>query len=227
MPHLPAASVTVTSWLVPAAAAVLALFGVLVTLVVNGIRAERQRRRDLHARALAVITAYGEMPYRIRRRPPGAEHRARLSDELSLVKAEVDTCQVLLAADGDEKLSDAYDALYAVARRTVGKEAHDAWTVPVIEDDAEMNQGDLYRRLSEFNAQRAAFADHLRRATLPRQKRLSRWIRSNWTWTTKLPGVHAPATPEQRQIVAPQDLASSAKPPTSTEARPTRPNGAT
>ena len=66
----------------------------------------------------------------------------------------------------------------------------------MIEDDAEMNQGDLYRRLSEFNAQRAAFADHLRRATLPRQKRLSRWIRSNWAWTTKLPGVHAPATPE-------------------------------
>jgi hypothetical protein len=203
---MPTAAVAVTSWLVPAAAAVLALFGVLLTLVINGIRAERQRRRELHARALAAITAYGEMPYRIRRRPAGAEHRARLSDELSLVKAEVDTCQVLLAADGDEKLSDAYDELYAVARRTVGKEAHDAWATPVVEDDAEMNQGDLYRRLSEFSTKRAEFADHLRRATLPRRKRASRWIRS------KLPGVRAPTTPEQRQIVAPQDLASSAKP---------------
>jgi hypothetical protein len=208
---MPAA--TVTSWLVPLVAAVIALFGVLVTLVINGIRTERQRRRDLHARALAAITAYGEMPYRIRRRPPGPEHRARLSDELSLVKAEVDTCQVLLAADGDERLSDAYDALYAVARRTVGKEAHDAWNAPVIadNDDGAMNQGELYRRLSDFNAQRNAFADHLRSATLPRHKRLSRWLRSNWTWTTKLPGIHTPTTPEQRQIVAPQDLASSGK----------------
>jgi hypothetical protein len=204
---------TVTSWLVPLVAAVIALFGVLVTLVINGIRSERQRRRDLHARALAAITAYGEMPYRIRRRPPGPEHRARLSEELSLLKAEVDTCQVLLAADGDEKLSDAYDVLYAVARRTVGKEAHDAWSVPVIgdNDDGAMNQGELYRRLSDFNARRNAFADHLRRATLPRHKRLSRWVRSNWTWTTKLPGIHTPTTPEQRQIVAPQDLASSGK----------------
>jgi len=211
---MPAATVTMASWLVPAAAAALALFGVLLTLVITASRAERQRRRDLHARALAAITAYGEMPYRIRRRPPGAEHRARLSDELSLVKAEVDTCQVLLAADGDEKLSDAYDDLYAVARKTVGKEAHEAWTAPAIEDDAEMNQGELYRRLGDFNAKRAAFADHLRRATLPRHKRLSRWIRSNWTWTTKLPGVRTPTSPEQRQIVAPQDLATSEEPST-------------
>lgn len=109
------------------APALVALIGVLLTLILGGVRAERQRKRDLHARALSAITAYGEMPYRIRRRPPGADRRARLSDELSLTKVEVDTCQVLLAADGDERLSDAYDALYAIARRTVGKEAHDTW----------------------------------------------------------------------------------------------------
>ena len=114
---------------------------------------QRRARRtsagpDLHSWALAAITAYGEMPYRVRRRPAGAEHRARLSDELSLIKSEVDTCQVLLAADGNERLAAAYDRLYATARQTVGKEAHDAWTAPTIEDDSEMNQGALYRRLS-------------------------------------------------------------------------------
>ncbi|MBV9804137.1 MAG: hypothetical protein JO130_13140 [Solirubrobacterales bacterium] len=189
------------------AAALIALFGVLIALIVNGVRAERQRKRDLHARALAAITAYGEMPYRIRRRPHCAEHRARLSDELSLTKAEVDTCQVLLAADGDERLSDAFDALYAVARRIVGKEAHEAWKSPVIESDEQMNQGELYRRLSEFTSQRDAFADHLRVATLPAPRRLSRWIRLHWAWTAKLPRVRTPMSAEQRQIVAPQDLA--------------------
>lgn len=202
------------SWyiLVPA---LIALAGVLVTLIINGRRAERQRKRDLHARALAAITAYGEMPYRIRRRPPGAEHRARLSDELSVAKAEVDTCQVLLAADGDERVSDAYDALYAVARRTAGKEAHQVWKAPVIDSDEQMNQGELYRRLSEFTSQRNAFADDLRLATLPAPRRLSRWVRTHWPWTTKIPGVRTPTTAEQRQILAPQDIACN--PPAETK----------
>ena len=194
------------------APALVALFGVLITLILGGVRAERQRKRDLHARALSAITAYGEMPYRIRRRPPGAEQRARLSDELSLIKAEVDACQVLLAADGDERLSDAYDALYAIARRTVGKEAHDAWEAVIIEEDREMNQGELYRRLSEFTSARNAFADDLRVATLPATRRVSRAIRRRWEWTTKIPGVRRPTTSTERIVTAPQDLPRG-KPP--------------
>jgi hypothetical protein len=196
-------------------AAAIAFVGVLVTVTINGNRAERQRKRDLHARSLGAITAYGEMPYRIRRRTAGAETRARLTDELSLVKAEVDTCQVLLAADGAEKLSDAFDDLYELARTTVGKEAHDAWKAPVITQDAEINQGDLYRRLEDFNVKRGEFADHLRIATLPRHRRAWRWIRSTIPGITKLPGVKAPTTAAQRRMVAPQDLASngSVQPP--------------
>jgi hypothetical protein len=202
-----------THWYTLAVAGI-ALFGVLATLLINGIRAERQRRRDLHARALAAIIAYGEMPYRIRRRATGTENRARLSDELSLIKAEVDTCQVLLAADGDEKLSEAFDDLYKLARTRVGKEAHDAWIAPVIDTDQEMNQGLLYRRLADFNAKRAEFADDLRTATLPRHKLIWRWTRTRWPLMTKLPGIRAPRTPADRQVAAPQDLASdSAEPP--------------
>jgi hypothetical protein len=146
------------------------------------------------------------MPYRIRRRPPGAEARARLSDDLSLAKAEVDTCQVLLGADGDERLADAYDALYATARTTAGTAAHVAWTKPVIERDSEMNQGELYRHLEPFNIQRVEFIDALRRATLPRRRRFSRWARSRWPELTSLPGVQAPTPDEQRRTIATQDL---------------------
>ena len=201
---MPTASVTPT-W-IPLAAAAVALFGVFATLVVNGIRAERQRRRDLHTRALVAITAYGEMPYRIRRRAPGPEIRARLCDDLSLIKAEVDTCQVLLAADGDEKLSDDFDDLYAIARQSVGKAAHDAWTTPLIEHDSEMNMGELYRSLEPFNVARSEFADDLRTATLPSPKRFSRWIRLKYPTLTKIPWIRSPRTPAARRTVAPQDL---------------------
>lgn len=201
---MPIAAVAPT-W-IPLAAASAALFGVFATLVVNGFRAERQRRRDLHTRALAAITAYGEMPYRIRRRAPGPEIRARLSDDLSLVKAEVDTCQVLLAADGDERLSDAFDDLYAIARQTVGRASHDAWTAPLIEHDAEMNMGELYRSLEPFNVARGEFADDLRTATLPSPKRVSRWLRLKYPRLTKIPWIRSPRTPAARRTVAPQDL---------------------
>jgi hypothetical protein len=182
----------------------------LLTLRVNGARAERQRKRDLHARALAAITAYGEMPYRIRRRPPGRDAHARLSDELSAVKSELDVCQVLLAADGGEQVSIAYDALYATARRSVGTEAHDAWEAPVITDGKEMNQGDLYRRLEGFNTERTAFAATLRIATLPRWRRASRTLREACPWLTVFPGVHTPPPAIPKQVVARQDLAAGA-----------------
>jgi hypothetical protein len=193
-------------------AAAIALVGVAVTLLINGARAERQRRRDLHARALAAIIAYGEMPYRIRRRAPGAENRAHLSDELSRTKAELDTCQVLLAADRDDRLSDAFDDLYSLARRSVGKTAHDAWNAPVIQSDAEMNQGELYQQLSGFNTARDRFADDLRTATLPRRKPTSRWIGSKLP-VVNLPWVRRPRAAGERRTVAPQDLITSAHPP--------------
>jgi hypothetical protein len=197
VPDVQAASVA-PQWFTAGAAAV-ALLGVLLTLIVNGIRAERQRRRDLHARALAAIVAYGEMPFRIRRRAPGPEARARLCDELSLVKTEADVCQVLLAAEGDEKLSDAFDDLYAIARRTVGVEGHEAWKAPVIEDDEGMNMGPLYRRLRPFNDALDGFADDLRKATQPRTRRISRRIRS------VVPFMRRPKSAADRRIVAPQD----------------------
>jgi hypothetical protein len=44
------------------------LIGVSATLAINGHREERRHRRDNHARAIAAIVAYCEMPFRIRRR---------------------------------------------------------------------------------------------------------------------------------------------------------------
>jgi hypothetical protein len=161
--------------------AVVSFFGILVGLWVNGDRAERQRRRDLHARALAAALSYGEMPFMIRRRrweeDAQSGERVRLSDHFSAVKAELSTLQVLLAADGDRRLSRAYDRLVQVARSTAGTEAHNAWQEPAIRSDAEMNMGPLFDRLADLRRELLAFEQALSRATLPRRLRMWRRIR--------------------------------------------------
>jgi hypothetical protein len=156
--------------------AIVGLLGVLFGLWVNGDRAERQRRRDLHGRALAAVIDYGEMPFMIRRRRCEPEQRSaeriRLSDHFSKVKAEIATCQVLLAADGHRRISAAYEELVATARGVVGKEAHDAWKEAPIKTDAEMNMGPLFDRLDPFRRELLAFESALARATLPRRVRV-------------------------------------------------------
>lgn len=60
----------------------LALLGGAATLLGNGVRDERRRRRDIHARALEAVAQYYEMPFLIRRRrhdEPSLE-RARLTE---------------------------------------------------------------------------------------------------------------------------------------------------
>jgi hypothetical protein len=166
---------------VPLIAAAIALTGVLIGLWINGDRTERQRRRDLHARALAAVLGYAEMPFMIRRRrcEPAEQsaERVRLSDHFSAVKAELTTCQVLLGADGRPRLARAYDDLVEVARDTAGKEAHRAWKEPAIEADADMNMQALFDRLADMRFALERFQDDLARATRPRRTRLAMWSR--------------------------------------------------
>jgi len=166
---------------IAAISALVGLFGAALGLWVNGDRAERQRRRELHSRALAAVIAYGEMPFRIRRRrheeSERSSERIRLSEKFSTVQAEISTCRVLLNADGDARLARAYGGLVEVARRTAGAEAHQAWKEPAIESDAKMNMAELFGRLSEFRAQLESFEKELARATLPRRLRAARRIR--------------------------------------------------
>lgn len=152
------------------------LLGVLLGLWINGDRAERARRRELHARALTAAIAYGEMPFRIRRRRYEEEHRSseriRLSDSFSQIQAELSTCCVLLSADGDQAISDAYGRLIDVARDTAGAEAHRAWKEPAITADAETNMADVFQRLKDFRDELEVFESALAHATLPRRKKI-------------------------------------------------------
>jgi hypothetical protein len=133
---------------------------------------------ELHARALAAVMAYAEMPYAIRRRrwEPAEQsaERIRLSDHFSAVKVEMRTCEVLIAADGDRKIAAAYRNLISAARGSAGWAAREAWNQPAIREDAEMNMQRVYDKLKPFHAQLERFEHDLARATLPRRKRLRR-----------------------------------------------------
>lgn len=171
----------------PTVAAIVALVGALVGIWVNGDRAERQRRRALHARALKSVIEYGEMPFVIRRRRCEPEHRSedrvRISDHFSAVKAEAESCRALLNADGDAQLARSFEALYSTARRVVGSEAHLAWKDEPVSADSEMNMGELYGRLSEFHGDLELFHGDLGWATLPQRKRLWRRLRGRGSST--------------------------------------------
>lgn len=165
----------------PVAAALIALAGVLINVWVIGDRAERRRRRDLHGEALASVLAYREMPFVIRRRrwepEYQSEERTRISDRFSKVKAEIERCRMLLRADGDSRVSDAFEALYETARKTAGTEAHNAWKERPVKEDSEMNMSEVFDRLRDLDDQVDVFTRELAWATLPRRKRLWRRVR--------------------------------------------------
>lgn len=207
----------------PAIGAASALLGVAANLLLGGARAERDRKRALHARALEAITAYGETPYRIRRRAPGPEYRAALSDDLSRVKAEIDVCRVLLAADGDDRISRAYDELYELARRTVGTQAHLAWKADLVVADEGMNMGEVFRSLAEFQAARDAFANDLRRATLARRKRLARRLTVRRRSRKKMEGPGYPPIQDLPAPVAARGLSAGGGRAIANDTRPAEP----
>ena len=136
---------------------VLGLIGVSGTLLVNGSREERRRRRDNHARAIQAVVAYAEMPYRIRRRRHEAEHRsaerARLSDAFSEIQAELASCEARVRADRDLEVRDTYQALTKTLRLAAGQAASEAWKTDPVEADTGMAMPDVYEALAPVRAE--------------------------------------------------------------------------
>lgn len=150
-----------------------ALVGVAATLLVNGAREERRRRRETHARALEAIARYHEMPFLIRRRrhdEPSAE-RARLTERFADVQAELASCEALIRGDPDPAVRKTYGALVVAVRTHAGAQASVAWATEPIASDAEMAMGDVIAALEPINPVRAACEDAMARSTGPRRRR--------------------------------------------------------
>ena len=160
---------------VPALAAVLGLFGVLITLVINGQRLGRGRRRELHARGLQAALAYLEMPYAIRRRRNEPEQRSaervRLTERFSDIQIELAACQSLIRADGVADVAEAFDRLVKKLRGIAGAEAAKGWNEDPIERDDEMGMAALHAVLADVRAEIDRFVAIASTATQPRWKR--------------------------------------------------------
>lgn len=151
----------------------LALAGVALTLLVHGVRDERRRRRDIHARALEAVAKYYEMPFLIRRRrhdEPSAE-RARLTERFADVQAELASCEALIRADPDPLVRRAYAALVSDLRRYAGAQAATAWEAAPIRSDGEMGMGDVIGALRPIASSREACENAMARSTTPRHRR--------------------------------------------------------
>ena len=204
LPNMPTASI-VTSWYT----VVSALIARVRRLDHAGHRGARATNASggatSRARALAGITAYGEIPT-----ASAAAHRRRAArPALRRALTGQGRSRYLPGTTRRRWRRAALRRLRPPVRRRPphGRErAACRWKAPVIEEDHEMNQGDLYRRLSEFTRDRNALADQLRTATLPtRHRRVARSAASG----NGRP--RSPASTRRRTLnriaTAPQDLA--------------------
>jgi hypothetical protein len=167
------------AWNVKEWAAVLApgiaLFIGVITLLTAGERAERQRRRELYARAMGAAIAYAEMPFAIRRRQHEPDRRSservRLTGHFSEVQTELSICQTLIDAEHDAQVATTYRELVEATRRIAGASARAAWSKDPIDRDRDVNMPDLAEELQPLTVHRQRFADAVRHATRPPWRR--------------------------------------------------------
>ncbi len=165
-------------WVTPAiVAAVLTLTGTLATIAYNGLRARRDRQREVFARAFAAVADYWEFPYVVRRRRPDEPEaeRGRISEALRDVQRQLSFFQAWISIEAP-RVAEAYDDLVATTRQIMGGQIREGWNAPPARSDADMNIADIRRDgLDDKSvAYLAAVRDHL--VPLPWLRRAGRRI---------------------------------------------------
>ena len=140
---------------------VLGFIGVIVTLAVNGRRAERARRRELYANGWAAVQAYKEFAFAVRRRnidDRGAE-RVRLSDQLSLVQRDLAYYETLIGRERSRDAAGAYGELVSNTRRIAGGIIRRSWNEEPIAADREMHSPAIAEELQALNPWERTYMD--------------------------------------------------------------------
>jgi hypothetical protein len=129
----------------------------------------RQNRRaaeaKLYADAYAVVQAYKEMPYAIRRRNADApgEERVRLSEILRDIQQRISFHSAWIDIH-NRNVGRAYDDLVAATRRTAGQLMHEAWEFEPISTDSAMNIADIGPQLAVLADPEVAYLKAVREA---------------------------------------------------------------
>jgi hypothetical protein len=121
------------------AAALIAVIGVTATILTTSARARREHKADLYASALGGVADYLEGPYRIRRKDGTSAHRNAITAALSDVKSAIDHSQELLRLHAPAGVANAYDDYVLAARVEAGGQMSQAWLVPAIKKDSDVN----------------------------------------------------------------------------------------
>lgn len=127
-------------------AALLAITGVAITIFTTSGRSRREQAASLYADALRGVSEYLEGPYRIRRKDGTPEHRNTITAALSDVKSSIDHSGALLRLHRPLGVADAYDRYVAAAAAEAGRQMYDAWKMPAITSDPEVNLEVTYDR---------------------------------------------------------------------------------
>jgi hypothetical protein len=133
----------------PLIAAAIALIGVLITLVVNGRRAERERLRSLYAGGWAAVQAYKEMAFAIRRRnaEDRAGERVRLSEALRDIQENLAYHEALIGNERSGKVAAEYRTLVAKTREIAGGIIRRSWDEEAITSDRDMHSPEIASEL--------------------------------------------------------------------------------
>lgn len=154
----------------------------------DGHSKRTDRRRTRFSEAVAVVVAYTQFPYIIRRRRSdiAAEERARISEELGQVLRDIEYHTAWLRTESTA-VGAAYDDLVQIVRSTAGPLMHDAWLEPAADSDADMN-------IPGINEQLAPLAERQREFLQVCADVLSLWPR----WLVRL--ARLPATLFRRGV---------------------------
>lgn len=146
---------------IPLIAAAIALLGVLATLIVNGYRANRERRRELFAGGWAAVQSYKEMAFAIRRRDATdpARERVRLSEALRDIQHDISFHEAMIGRDSAGDVAAAYIQLVKKTREIAGGIIKRSWNQPPIASDAEMHAPEIAGELQELRPFEDAYLD--------------------------------------------------------------------
>jgi hypothetical protein len=148
---------------IPLIAAAIALCGVLLTLIVNGYRANRERRRELFAGGWAAVQSYKEMAFAVRRRnldDPAGE-RVRLSEALREIQRDISFHEAMIGRDADDDVGTTYLELVKKTREIAGGIIRRSWGEPPIGCDSEMHAPGIAAELQALRPFEDAYLDRV------------------------------------------------------------------
>jgi hypothetical protein len=139
----------------------------MITLVVNGRRADRERLRELYAGGWAAVQAYKEMAFAVRRRniDERAAERVRVSEAMREIQKDLAFHEALIGHERSGKIAAEYRILVAKTREIAGGIIKRSWNEDPVACDNEMHSPAIAAELAALKPSEdgylSAIADRL------------------------------------------------------------------